>query len=104
MTVYVALQAVRQGRLAMDTPLVVTARAARMKPSKMGFAPGAQVTLDNALKMLMVKSANDIAVTVAEGVSGSVEAFAAEMNKAAGSLGMRESHFVNPNGLPDPCT
>ncbi len=102
MTVYVALQAVRQGRLAMDTPLVVTARAARMKPSKMGFAPGAQVTLDNALKMLMVKSANDIAVTVAEGVSGSVEAFAAEMNQAAGSLGMRESHFVNPNGLPDP--
>jgi D-alanyl-D-alanine carboxypeptidase len=86
----------------MDTPLVVTARAARMKPSKMGFPPGAQVTLDNALKMLMVKSANDIAVTIAEGVSGSVEAFADEMNQTAATLGMRESHFVNPNGLPDP--
>jgi D-alanyl-D-alanine carboxypeptidase len=102
MTVYVTLQAVRQGRLAMDTPLVVSARAARMKPSKMGFAPGSQVTLDNALKMLMVKSANDMAVTIAEGVSGSVEAFADEMNQAASTLGMRESHFVNPNGLPDP--
>jgi D-alanyl-D-alanine carboxypeptidase len=102
MTVLVALEAVRQGRLTMDTPLVVTARAERMKPSKMGFPPGAQVTLDNALKMLMVKSANDIAVTIAEGVSGSVEAFAAEMNQAAATLGMRESHFVNPNGLPDP--
>ena len=102
MTVFVALEAVRQGRLTMDTPLVVTARAARMKPSKMGFPPGAQVTLDNALKMLMVKSANDIAVTIAEGVSGSVEAFAAEMNQTAAMLGMRESHFVNPNGLPDP--
>lgn len=102
MTVYVTLQAVRQGRLAMDTPLVVSARAARMQPSKMGFVPGSQVTLDNALKMLMVKSANDMAVTIAEGVSGSVEAFADEMNDAAATLGMRESHFVNPNGLPDP--
>jgi D-alanyl-D-alanine carboxypeptidase len=102
MTVYVALQAVRQGRLSLETPLVVSARAASMKPSKMGFSPGSQVTLDNALKMLMVKSANDIAITIAEGVSGSVEAFAAEMNDAAASLGMRESHFVNPNGLPDP--
>jgi D-alanyl-D-alanine carboxypeptidase len=102
MTVYVTLQAVRQGRLAMDTPLVVSARAASMKPSRMGFAPGSQVTLDNALKMLMVKSANDMAVTIAEGVSGSVEAFADEMNAAASALGMRESHFVNPNGLPDP--
>jgi D-alanyl-D-alanine carboxypeptidase len=102
MTVYVALNAVRQGRLTLDTPLVVSARAANMKPSKMGFAPGSQVTLDNALKMLMVKSANDIAVVIAEGVSGSVESFAAEMNQTASGLGMRESHFVNPNGLAEP--
>ncbi len=102
MTVYVALEAVKAGRLTMDTPLVVSARATRMKPSKMGFAPGTQVTLGNALKMLMVKSANDIAVTIAEGVSGSVEAFADEMNQSAHELGMRESHFVNPNGLHDP--
>ncbi len=102
MTVYVALQAVQQGRLSLNTPLIVSARAARMKPSKMGFAPGSLVTLDNALKMLMVKSANDLAVTVAEGVSGSVEAFADEMNQTAAKLGMRESHFMNPNGLPDP--
>jgi D-alanyl-D-alanine carboxypeptidase len=102
MTVYVALNAVQQGRLRLDTPLVVSARAANMKPSKMGFAPGSQVTLDNALKMLMVKSANDIAVVIAEGVSGSVESFAAEMNQSASALGMRESHFVNPNGLADP--
>jgi D-alanyl-D-alanine carboxypeptidase len=102
MTVYVALQAVQDGRLSLDTPLIVSARAASMRPSKMGFAPGSLVTLDNALKMLMVKSANDLAVTVAEGVSGSVEAFADEMNRTAAKLGMRESHFANPNGLPDP--
>ena len=102
MTVYVALMAVREQRIAMDTPLVVSARAHAMPPSKMGFPVGTQVTLDNALKMLMVRSANDLAITVAEGVSGSVEAFADDMNEAAAQLGMRESHFVNPNGLPNP--
>ena len=102
MTVYVALEAVRAGRLTMDTPLTMSARAARMPPSKMGFRPGTEVTLDNALKMLMVKSPNDVAVMVAEGVSGSVEAFADEMNAAAQRLGLHESHFVNPNGLHNP--
>jgi D-alanyl-D-alanine carboxypeptidase len=102
MTVYVALDAVRSGRLTLDTPLVMSARAARMPPSKMGFRPGTEVTLDNALKMLMVKSPNDIAVMVAEGVSGSVETFADEMNADARRLGLHESHFVNPNGLQNP--
>ena len=102
MTTYVALNAVREGRLTLDTPLTMSMRAARMAPSKMGFNPGTLVTLDNALKMLMVKSPNDVAVMVAEGVSGSVEAFADEMNATAARLGMRESHFVNPNGLHDP--
>ena len=101
MTAYVALSAVHEGRLTMDTPMALSVRAARMPPSKMGFRPGTLVTLDNALKMLMVKSPNDVAVLVAEGVSGSIEAFADEMNGAARKLGLRESHFVNPNGLPD---
>jgi D-alanyl-D-alanine carboxypeptidase len=102
MTVYVALDAVRNGKLTLDTPLIMSARAARMPPSKMGFRPGTEVTLDNALKMLMVKSPNDVAVMVAEGVSGSVEAFAGDMNADAQRLGMHESHFVNPNGLHNP--
>lgn len=101
MTVYVALSAVRDHQIAMETPLVISARAHKMPPSKMGFPVGTQVTLGNALKMLMVRSANDIAVTVAEGIGGSVEAFADDMNQSAAQLGMRESHFVNPNGLPD---
>ena len=102
MTVYVALDAVRSGKLSLDTPLVMSARAARMPPSKMGFRPGTEVTLDNALKMLMVKSPNDVAVMVAEGVSGSVEAFANDMNADAQRLGLHELHFVNPNGLHNP--
>jgi D-alanyl-D-alanine carboxypeptidase len=102
MTVYVALDAVRNGKLTLDTPLVMSARAARMPPSKMGFRPGTEVTLDNSLKMLMVKSPNDVAVMVAEGVSGSIEAFADDMNADAQRLGLHESHFVNPNGLHNP--
>src|SRR5580693_7037130 len=102
MTVYVALDAVRGGKLTLDTPLVMSPHAARMPPSKMGFRHGTEVTLDNALKMLMVKSPNDVAVMVAEGVSGSVEAFADDMNAAGQHLGLKESHFVNPNGLHDP--
>jgi len=101
MTAYVALDAVRKGRITLDTPLVVSERATQQAPSKMGFRIGQQVTLRNALVMLMVKSANDIAVTIAEGVSGSVEAFAGEMNQASAAIGMKESYWVNPNGLPD---
>lgn len=102
MTVYVALKAVQDHRISLDAPLGVSARANTMPPSKMAFRPGTLITLDTALKILMVKSANDVAITVAEGVSGSVEAFADEMNAAASSLGLQQSHFVNPNGLPDP--
>jgi len=99
MTVYVALTALRQGQVGLDTPIQISMRAARMPPSKMGFNPGSEVTLENALKMLMVKSANDIAITIAEGLGGTVEGFSDQMNAAAARLGMRESHFVNPNGL-----
>jgi D-alanyl-D-alanine carboxypeptidase len=100
MTAYVTLRAVKEGRLELDTPLVVSANAAAQSPVKMGFGVGTVVTVDNALKMLMVKSANDMAVVLAEGVAGSVESFADEMNASARRLGMIQSSFVNPNGLP----
>src|SRR5215468_1647399 len=100
MTAYVTLRAVNEGRLNLDTPLVVSANAAAQSPVKMGFGVGTVVTVDNALKMLMVKSANDMAVVLAEGVAGSIENFADEMNANARRLGMVQSSFVNPNGLP----
>ena len=100
MTAYVTLRAVKEGRINLDTPLVVSANAAAQAPVKMGFAVGTIVTVDNALKMLMVKSANDMAVVLAEGVAGSIESFADEMNANARHLGMIQSSFVNPNGLP----
>ncbi|MEX0753313.1 MAG: serine hydrolase [Xanthobacteraceae bacterium] len=100
MTLYVTLQAIDEGRFTPDTLVTVSAKAATQAPAKMGFQAGSKVTIDNALKMLMVKSANDMAVTLAEGVSGSVEAFSDEMNATAQRLGMVQSIFVNPNGLP----
>jgi D-alanyl-D-alanine carboxypeptidase len=100
MTAYVTLMAVKQGRIKLDTPFTVSAYALSQPPTKMGFKVGTVVTVDNALKMLMVKSANDMAVTLAEGVDGSVEKFADEMNATAARLGMTQSHFINPNGLP----
>ena len=65
MTVYVTLQAVKNKRLTLDTLFTVSGRAASQAPSKIGFKPGTQITVDNALKILMVKSANDMAVVLA---------------------------------------
>ena len=100
MTAYVTLKAVKEGRLTLDTLVTVSPTAASQAPSKMGFKPGTQLTIDNALKMMMVKSANDMAVVLAEGVGGSIDGFSAEMNKNAQRLGMTQTSYVNPNGLP----
>jgi D-alanyl-D-alanine carboxypeptidase len=100
MTAYVTLKAVKEGRISLDTLLTVSAVAASQSPSKMGFKPGTQLTVDNALKMMLVKSANDMAVVLAEGVGGSIDSFSAQMNEAAQRLGMTQTSYVNPNGLP----
>jgi len=101
MTTYVVLDKVRSGQLSMDTLLTVTEGAAALPPSKMGFKPGTQIRLDNAMKIMLVKSANDIAATIAENIGGSIDGFAALMNAQAQRLGMTSSHFANPHGLPD---
>ncbi len=99
MTAYVALRAVREGRAQMDSPLIASANAARQKPSKIGIRPGQEITLENALKVMMVKSANDVAVVIAEAIGGSVEGFSRMMNAEAARLGMTESRFYNPHGF-----
>jgi len=102
MTMYVTLRAVRAGRVSLDTPLVYTAEAAAQKPSKLGLPVGTVITIDNAIKIMIVRSANDLAVTLAQGVGGSIEAFVTEMNATAARLGMQQTHFVNPNGWWEP--
>ncbi|WGD28888.1 D-alanyl-D-alanine carboxypeptidase [Ancylobacter sp. WKF20] len=102
MTAYVTLKAIRAGRVTPQTLVTVTETASAQQPSKMGFKVGTQVTVDNALKMMLVKSANDMAVVLAEGVGGNYASFIAEMNASARELGMDGTHYANPNGLPDP--
>ncbi len=101
MTLYLTLSALRDQKITPDTLFTVSADAAEQSPTKMGFPAGTQVTVDNAIKMMMVKSANDMAVVLAEGVAGSIDAFAQQMTDTAHRLGMTELNFVNPNGLPD---
>ncbi len=102
MTAYVAFRAIDAGELTLQSPIRMTRHAATMPPAKMGFKAGSVLTLDNALKSIMVKSANDVAMAVGENVGGSQEAFAARMNAESRRLGMVGSHWVNPNGLFDP--
>jgi D-alanyl-D-alanine carboxypeptidase len=100
MTAYVTLKAVKDGKITLDTLLTVSPMAASQSPSKMGFRPGTQLTVDNTLKMMLVKSANDMAVVLAEGVGGSIDGFSTMMNQTAQKLGMTQTSYVNPNGLP----
>ncbi len=102
MSAYVTFRAIRAGEFTLKSPVLVTRNAAKKPPAKMGYKPGSVMTLDNALKMMLVKSANDIAVAVAENIAGSEPAFVARMNDEARRLGMSATHFVNPNGLHDP--
>ncbi len=102
MTAYVTFRAIAAGEVQLDSPIKVTKHSAAEPPSKMGFKPGSVMRLDNALKMMLVKSANDIAMAVGENVGGSQAAFADRMNAEAARLGMTGTHFVNPNGLYSP--
>ncbi|MCX7339126.1 MAG: serine hydrolase [Hyphomicrobiales bacterium] len=102
MTAYVALRAVRAGRIGLETAIPASALAAKQPRVKVYIRPGQDITLDNALKIMMVKSANDIAYVIAEGVAGSVPAFVEMMNAEARRLRLNDTVFRNPNGWHDP--
>ena len=98
MTLYVALKALREGRIGLETAIPASPLAAKQPRVKAYIKAGQEVTLDNAMRIMMVKSANDIAYVIAEGVGGTVDNFVSLMNAEARRLGMRDSYFVNPNG------
>jgi D-alanyl-D-alanine carboxypeptidase len=102
MTGYLVFKQMRVGALRLDQKLLVSQNAANQQPSKLGIKAGNTVSLDLALQAMLVYSANDMAVVLAEASAGSVAQFADRMNETARSLGMTGSHFVNPNGLFDP--
>ncbi|NKN37028.1 D-alanyl-D-alanine carboxypeptidase [Agrobacterium sp. a22-2] len=100
MTAYTVFRALKAGEVRLDSVVTMSQKAAAQPASKMYFKPGSQMTLDSALKILLVKSANDVAVAIAETVGGSLDNFMARMNNEAARLGMSSSRFINPNGLP----
>lgn len=101
MTTHLALTAVRAGRVSMDTSIPLSPKAAAQPPTKLGVPPGSSLRLEDALTVIMVKSANDVSVAIAEAIGGSEEAFVAAMNAEARRLGMSGTRFVNATGLHD---
>ncbi len=102
MTLYLVFQDLEAGKIKLTTKLQVSQRAAAMDPSKLGLTPGSTISLEDAIKALVTKSANDVAAAVGENLAASESAFAARMTKTAKDLGMTRTVFRNASGLPDP--
>ncbi len=102
MTLYLLFEDIKAGRVTRDTRLPVSAHAAGRPPSKIGLRPGQSIRAEDAAKVLITKSANDVAAVVAEALSGSESAFAQRMTRKARELGMTRTTFRNASGLPHP--
>ncbi len=100
MTLYLLFEELEAGRLKLDTPLPVSTRASLQNPTKLGLKPNQTINVEDAIKGLVTKSANDAAVVVAETIAGSEEEFAARMTAKARALGMAGTTYVNASGLP----
>ncbi len=101
MTLYLTFEALSEGRLKLTDRVVMSPRAAAQAPTKIGISPGDGLSVDEAIKAMTVKSANDVAVAMAEQLAGSEFEFAALMTLRGQELGMRNTRFVNASGLPD---
>jgi len=100
MTLYMVFGALREGRLEMDQHLVVSARAARQPSSKLGLEKGQTITVKQAILAMVTKSANDVAVVIAETLGGNERDFALAMTAKARKIGMSRTTFRNASGLP----
>ena len=102
MTLYMLFEAMESGRVTKQTQIPVSDHAASQPPTKLRFRRGETIDVDSAIRAMVVKSANDVAVAVGERLSGSEPAFAQRMNATAKRLGMTGSNFRNPSGWKDP--
>ena len=102
MTAYLSFSAIRNKTIALAQPLPVSEKAWRTGGSKMFIRVDTQVPTEDLIKGMIVQSGNDACVTLAEAIAGSEENFAQMMNREAQRLGMKNSHFMNSTGLPDP--
>lgn len=100
MTLLIAMEKIRDGELALDTAVTVSARASKMGGSQVYLKQGAQFSVRDLLAATMIHSANDAATALAEQIGGSNESFAQLMNQRAAELGMKDSKFYTPHGLP----
>lgn len=101
MTLYLTFELLQSGRLKMSDMMTISERAASVAPSKLDLKPGDQISVADGIKAIVTKSANDIAVALAEKIGGTEANFVRLMNTRARELGMTKSHFENPSGLPD---
>lgn len=101
MTLYLLFEKLEQGRLRLDSDILVSAYAAAQKPTKLGLHPGETIRVEDAIRAVVTRSANDIAVAIAETIGGDEESFAELMTLKAHALGMNSTHFVNASGLPN---
>jgi D-alanyl-D-alanine carboxypeptidase len=101
MTLYLVMEQLASGKVDLDDRVMISPRAAAQSPTKLGLRPGDSISVDDAMKALATKSANDIAVALAEHVGGTESRFAALMTLRAKELGMENTHFANASGLPD---
>jgi D-alanyl-D-alanine carboxypeptidase len=102
MTLYLLFEAIENGRTNLNSRITVSAKAAGQAPSKLGIRPGQTISVRDAILALVTKSANDVAVAIAEHVGGTESAFAARMTAKAQALGMTRTTFRNASGLPNP--
>ncbi len=102
MTMYMVFDALKAGRLKLDDTLPVSKKAWGMQGSKMFVHVGDQVRVEDLIRGVIIQSGNDATIVLAEGLAGSEDAFVAAMNQKAQALGMKDSHFKNVSGWPDP--
>ena len=102
MTLYMLFEALKAGKITMQTPMPVSSHAAQQKPTKLSLRPGETITVDTAIRAIVIRSANDVAVVIAEALGGTELHFAQMMTEKARALGMRETYYHNASGLPDP--
>lgn len=100
MTLYMLFEQLEAGRLKLDSELVVSQRAAAQSPSKLNLRPGSTIEVEDAIKAVVTRSANDVAVVIAEAIGGDEATFAAMMTRKARALGMENTQFRNASGLP----
>ena len=102
MTAYIVFGMLKEGRAKLTDELPVSERAWRLQGSKMFVPIGGRISIDDLLKGVIIQSGNDACLVLAEGLAGSEEAFVKLMNQKANEIGLKDSHFANVSGLPDP--